>query len=180
MARRGWTGDGLADQARHRHHRREPQLRPCVRHLRAEAAGRESLQPALPGRHQARQQQQRASRPQLPEGAPTVGAGCRHDGCVPAQPGETDLPQRPVAGSAGGRSEGLLHSQRVRQHADRQLLREPGAGEAVGIRTGSGLLSVPVDRRHRPNVKDTRPAHQQREHAACGTVSADQQQRTPV
>jgi len=43
---------------------------------------------------------------------------------------------------------------RVRQRADYQLRAEPGSGQAVGKRTGSGLLSVPLDRRHRTNFKD--------------------------
>ena len=63
-----------------------------------------------------------------------AATGCRHGRCVPAEPAEADVPQQPVAGAAGRRSEGLLHPQRMRQHADHQLRREPDAGAAVGKR----------------------------------------------
>ena len=147
----------LADQARHRHHRREPQLRSRVRHLRAEAAPERASQPALQGHHQARRQQERAPGPQLREGAAAGGAGYRRDGCVPAEPAEADIPQRPAAGPAGRRPEGLLHPQRVRQHADHQCDGSLTLAKQSETGLAARLLSVPHDRRHRPDLEDARP-----------------------
>ena len=103
------------------------------------------------------------------------------DRCVPAQPAEAAVPQRSAAGSAGGRSQGLLHPQRVRQHADRAAARrawrwrkqsetglEPDYYQYL-LTGGTGQTS-----------QDARPAHHQRQRAAGRTVSADQRQHLPL
>ena len=65
----GWPASGRwlhanADQARHRDHRREPQLRPRVRHLRAQARA-DGPQPSFRGHHHAGCQQERDSGTEL-------------------------------------------------------------------------------------------------------------------
>ncbi len=133
-----------ADQARHRHHRREPQLRPRVRHLRAED-GRDRPQSALRRHHQARRQQERDSGTELPEGASAGGAGSRFDRPVPAEPAEDRLSRttscRP-RWSADRRSP-TSPNDAAAAH-DHALRGELDAGGAVGIRAASSYYQYLV------------------------------------
>ena len=152
--RRRRADHGDADQACHRHHRREPQLRPRVRHLRAEARP-DGPQSAERRHHQARRQQERHPGPELRQGPPARGDGSGRRGQLPAEPAEAGIPQRPAAGAAGRRPSGaqgyftefVEHTTCVRHHHRRRCHRQLPRCRGLRGSTEHGLPSsaMPTD-----------------------------------
>ena len=154
--RRRQRCDPNADQTCHRHHRRESQLRPCLRHVPAEK-GRDDQQSPVRGHREAERRRQGGSRTELGKGSSARRDGQGQRRSLPAEPAERGISQRPAARAAGRRPEGLLHSEPVRRgDTDCQLPGEPHSRRAIRVRTADGLLHRSTDRRHRSDQGDAR------------------------
>ena len=107
-------------------------------------------------------QRRRHARPALPQGRAACGnrPGGRR---IPAEPVQVAATRQRVAGAAGRRPQGFVHSRR-----------QPGAGPAIGKWPTGGLLPVPDLRRHRTDFAHARRAHHQRRCVAARPVPADQ------
>ena len=148
--------DRYPHQARHRDHRRKPQLRSRLRHLRTEK-WRDRQQPAFGRHHQAGRQQERNSRSEFRQGSTTGGYRYRH---LPARSAEAAISQQRTACATGRRSQRcgrlFFRQQPLRHHpGDFSRRVRPAFGKRIADRSyyqdlvsgGTGLTKYTPDTR---------------------------------
>ena len=90
-------------------------------------------------------------------------------GRLPSESTQVILPEQRFASSAGWRSLGLLCEGR-----------QSGSCRSVGKRAPIELLSVPDLRRHRPDIRNSRPQNFRCQLAAPGSLSTDERTRPSI
>ncbi len=177
----GRTRIRLADQACHRHHRREPQLRPRVRHLRAEAAGRKRRSTCSP--RASSSSTTTTTRSPAPTSRRRTSSRRRMsaptDAFLLSPPKQTFPNDQLPAPLVGGPKVSYIPNE-----CGSTPITSCSASLALAKQSESGLdpdyYQYLLTGGTGQTSQDARPAHQQCQRAACGTVSADQRQRAPV